>query len=271
MLAQLVQSQRHVQLCRLIRPERLLILAAHPDDETLGAAALMARARSVLVVHLTDGAPKAARFRPPQLSCQEYARLRQREAANAMRLLAKRLEDIVPLNLPDQDAVRYLRHAVTALKGIIEEWQPQAVITHSYEGGHPDHDAAAFVAASATRRAQLDGERPLLAEMALYHGFQGRLSVGSFVPGPKPDGEVTEHLTPRQRARKQAMLRSYASQARVLESLCPRDWERYRSAPCYDFSRAPHPGRLLYERWGFPLTGSEWRRYARRACAEAGP
>ena len=29
-----------------------------------------------------------------------------------------------------------------------------------------------------------------------------------------------------------------------------------------DFTRAPHEGELLYERWGFPITGERWRSLA---------
>ena len=37
---------------------RIAILAAHPDDETLGASLLLQRAARCSLVHLTDGAPR---------------------------------------------------------------------------------------------------------------------------------------------------------------------------------------------------------------------
>jgi len=58
------------------------------------------------------------------------------------------------------------------------------VVTHPYEGGHPDHDAAAFVTCM---RCGSRGKRetPLLAmEMTSYHGVGGKLTVGAFLGEP---------------------------------------------------------------------------------------
>ena len=40
----------------------LAIVAAHPDDETVGAAGLLLSAGRAAVVHLTDGAPRDPRL-----------------------------------------------------------------------------------------------------------------------------------------------------------------------------------------------------------------
>src|SRR5262245_42709457 len=41
---------------------RLAVLAAHPDDETIGASRLLRRLSQPLVIYLTDGAPRDTRF-----------------------------------------------------------------------------------------------------------------------------------------------------------------------------------------------------------------
>ena len=47
------------ELARLERGEReLLVIAAHPDDDVIGAGALMARVPRVRVLYVTDGAPR---------------------------------------------------------------------------------------------------------------------------------------------------------------------------------------------------------------------
>jgi N-acetylglucosamine malate deacetylase 2 len=38
--------------------------------------------------------------------------------------------------------------------------------------------------------------------------------------------------------------------------------ERFRDAPAYDFTRPPHEGPLMYERWNFDLSGAGWRKCA---------
>src|ERR1051325_5216230 len=40
---------------------RLAIVAAHPDDETIGAGAYLARLSQAIFIHVTDGAPRDMR------------------------------------------------------------------------------------------------------------------------------------------------------------------------------------------------------------------
>src|SRR5260370_19389127 len=41
---------------------RLMVLVAHPDDETIGASVLLARFPDSIVIYVTDGAPRDPRF-----------------------------------------------------------------------------------------------------------------------------------------------------------------------------------------------------------------
>src|SRR5437588_8507523 len=65
---------------------RLLVLAAHPDDETIGASTLLARFPFSTVVFLTDGAPRDEHFWTggPYQSREEYAARRRVEASQAL-------------------------------------------------------------------------------------------------------------------------------------------------------------------------------------------
>jgi hypothetical protein len=62
------------------------------------------------------------------------------------------------------------------------------------------------------------------------------------------------------------MYEEFASQQQVLEHF-PIDIERFRPAPRYLFTRAPHDGQLDYERFCTLITGAEWRRNAEKALA----
>ncbi|HLU67947.1 MAG TPA: PIG-L family deacetylase, partial [Kofleriaceae bacterium] len=61
---------------------RLLVIAAHPDDETIGAAALLTTFDRCAVVHLTDGVPRDRAFWPGRApaSAEGYAARRRAEA-----------------------------------------------------------------------------------------------------------------------------------------------------------------------------------------------
>jgi hypothetical protein len=66
--------------------------------------------------------------------------------------------------------------------------------------------------------------------------------------------------------RKRQMIAVFRTQRHMLEQFPVTD-ERFRDAPCYDFTRPPHPGMLLYERWGWGISGADWRLRAGQALA----
>ena len=103
---------------------RLVVLAAHPDDETLGAGGLIAAAAragaTVTVLIATDGAashPDSPTYRPDEL-----AALRRREVTAAVAHLAPRA-DLRLLDLPDG---RLAEHA-----GALEDALDDALMTPS--------------------------------------------------------------------------------------------------------------------------------------------
>jgi len=53
---------------------------------------------------------------------------------------------IVSLGAADQDSIYEVPILAEKLLAILRWFRPALVITHPYEGGHPDHDAAALVA-----------------------------------------------------------------------------------------------------------------------------
>lgn len=239
---------------------RVLVVAAHPDDETIGASTMLATQHEVTVIHVTDGAPRDRRWWPRDApsSREEYARLRRREADAALALVGIGAERIHRLGLVDLEACRALPDLITAIRDALDRERPELVITHAYEGGHPDHDAVAFAVAEACAEVPA----PLVVEMALYHGASGELRAGEHIPGAPA---LAIALAPAERTRRAAMLDCFASQRATIAPFRAIDREVFRCAPTYDFARPPHRGPLLYERWGFPVTGTEWRELALRA------
>jgi LmbE family N-acetylglucosaminyl deacetylase len=241
----------------------VLIIAAHPDDEVIGAGALMSRIPGCVLLHVTDGAPLDARDAHAAGfgSREAYALARRAEMRMALERGGVRAGGLRELGMPDQGASLAMPVIATALEESIGQIAPCAVITHAYEGGHPDHDATAFGAAMACRA--LRGDAPPLLEMTGYHERDGRFGCGEFLPNGDGEEWVLSLGMP-DRERKRRMLDAHATQWRTLRVFPPGD-ERFRRAPDYDFTQPPHEGTLHYERFDWGMTGPRWRELAAEA------
>jgi LmbE family N-acetylglucosaminyl deacetylase len=261
-------------LAPLLPPHALrgsaLFVAAHPDDEVLGASWLLSRSPGCHVIHVTDGAPRDASLRSPGAppTREAYARIREEEALEAMRLVGLTQDQLFSLGAVDQEATLELVSLTHCLVALVKALRPTLLVVHPYEGGHPDHDSAAFISHAAVALITRAGRTPpALLEMTSSHRHQEALVTGEFLPPPEGHKVATVCFTEAERLAKQRLLACYASRARALESFDVTQ-ERYRAAPHYDFTRPPHEGRLQYETYGWKLTGAGWRELARGALQE---
>jgi LmbE family N-acetylglucosaminyl deacetylase len=247
-----------------------LVIAAHPDDETVGAGSRLQRLKHAHFVYLTDGAPAdgqdAARHR---LTVDGYRALRKRERDAALALCGVGASQVLDLACPDQQAARRLPSLAMRLADLLLTRRFEAVLTHPYEGGHPDHDATAFAAHAAAALVGRRGDTPpALFEMTSYHQGEHGLRAGEFLPDAQADaGLATVRLDANEQERKGALLACYASQRETL-ALFAVDVERFRPAPRYDFTCAPHDGPLYYETHPWGTTGAEFRAFAAEALGE---
>ncbi len=248
---------------------RLLVIAAHPDAESAGAASLLTTLPDCAVVHLSDGVPRdRALWASGAASTPDgYSSQRRGEVLRAMQIAGLESTDVHCLGLVDQELVFGLADLSRELVRWMIALGPELVITHAYEGGHPDNDAAAFATAAARDLLLRSGQRaPMLLEMALYHGAGGEMTVGHFVAsddvGPP---QIQCAFRGAALDRKHEMLRCFETQSDALEPFFALEYERFRPAPRYDFSAPPHFGPLLYEQQNMPIDGETWRALATRA------
>jgi LmbE family N-acetylglucosaminyl deacetylase len=246
---------------------------AHPDDETLGAGALLARLPDAWILHATDGAPVDPSLRPEDLRARtrdEYARLRRDELLAALSVAGIPHDRAIGFGARDQEASFAMPALARWVESMLLEIAPDVVITHPYEGGHPDHDAVAFAAHAAIALLPARGiAAPALVEAASYHARGGEVAMLEFLPAPSAPVVWTTVLGDAERVRKLRMLACHASQRGVLAPF-PTHAEHFRAAPAYAFLEAPHQGALRYEQLGWPLRGQRWRELARAAMYELG-
>jgi LmbE family N-acetylglucosaminyl deacetylase len=249
---------------------RVLILAAHPDDETIGAGGRLPGLSDVTIVSITDGAPSQDAHVPVQFGTRRgYAEARREERRRAMCLAGVADGRVHELGIPDQRASDDLIGLTAAVLEVLRTIRPNVLVTHPYEGGHPDHDAAAFAAAAALRLLGASGEPvPTALEMTSYHLGTDGIRTGSFLP--HQDVRSADFvLDAAGRTRKRAMLDCFRSQREMLAHF-RRDRERFRVAPAYAFSLPPHDGRLFYEHFAWGMSGAVWRARAREAAYALG-
>lgn len=127
--------------------ERVLVLAPHMDDETLGCGGALAlhasRGATIKIVFLTDGAAEGALTAEAR---RERHDVRRAEGREATRVLG--VEDVEFHDAPDGALASWPQSAVR-LRGILESFRPQIVYLPHFVEEHPDHRATSAVLAAA--------------------------------------------------------------------------------------------------------------------------
>jgi N-acetylglucosamine malate deacetylase 2 len=223
---------------------RTLVIVAHPDDESVGAGALMQRTKEARLIFCTDGGPRDPYFWKRYGSRENYVRVRREEAEAAAKIIG--IKAPLSLSIIDQELYRNLRPALDQLGKLVRSLHPNAILTHAYEGGHPDHDSCAFLS-------YILGQQHALSvwEMPLYHRTGEGPRHQEFVKAD--DGEwIDLRVEDYELHKKESMVRAYASQTGILEAFDLRI-ERFRPQPKYDFRRPPQSEVINYEAWQWPM------------------
>lgn len=221
----------------------ILILVPHPDDEVVGFAAAIGRAKAagakVSAIFLTHGCVDRESMWP-------WARDRYEAVIGRRRTEAERATAALGVGVagwtlrPARHLWRELdegeaevRRAVAAV-GADQIWAP------AYEGGNPDHDGANAIAS----RLAADGVEVL--EFAEYNFLGGRTRLHRF-PQLTGKEEVLE-LTPAEKAMKRRALRIYASEQGNLAYVATQR-EVFRPLARYNYGEPPHAGKPWFARF----------------------
>jgi len=193
--------------------DRILILAPHPDDESLATGGLIQRATKagakVRVLFATDGDnnPWPQRFleRKLQIGISDRARWgrrRRNEAVTALQLLGLPKNCVRFLGLPDQGVTDLLMRAeesvLFTLWAEFKEWDPTLFVMPSATDAHPDHSALFVLVHLAMMRL----DRPPRTIRFIIHPSRRQ----------SERGKITLHLTEPETQRKRAAILAHESQ-----------------------------------------------------------
>jgi LmbE family N-acetylglucosaminyl deacetylase len=150
-----MQQLPDVDLDTLLGDERPLILAPHPDDESLGCGGLIAaccqRGRPPFVVILTDGAashPGSMEYPPDRLRA-----LRAQEARRAVAALGLAPDSLAFFSYPDA-ALPSSPEVSARVARLAQEQGCSVILAPWLYDPHCDHEAAAIIARDAAKLAQ---------------------------------------------------------------------------------------------------------------------
>jgi N-acetylglucosamine malate deacetylase 2 len=253
-----------------IAADDVAVIIAHPDDETIGCGGQLHRLDNVTVVLVTRGARRdGSRIGADDgLSPVDLAATRTSELCNALALADVPVSRIIELGFFDQAAAIHLTDLVRAVYRLVTARGVRIVLTHAFEGGHPDHDATAFAVHAAAALRRRHGGQLAVIEMPFYHAEGNCWATQRFSSYPERPG-VTIRLNASERTRKRRMLAAHATQSTTL-SIFNAEFECFRPAPAYDFLALPNGGRLLYEQYDWGMDRRRWLALSRAALEELG-
>jgi LmbE family N-acetylglucosaminyl deacetylase len=164
--------RRSVDVTAATTGRTCVVLAPHPDDETLGCGATIARKRAagtrVLVAVVTDG-----RYSHPHsnvVTAHELRQIRAAEAAAASARLGVPSEDLVLLGYEDAHLHLWTDHAATTIAELLTAEAPDEVYVSSRLDRNRDHVAlneALRIALTKT------GARPRVLEYPIWYWLHG--------------------------------------------------------------------------------------------------
>src|SRR5260370_29671839 len=145
----------------VLDPEsRLLLVAPHPDDESVACAVALQRAvragAAIRVIYITDGDnnpwPQCVSERKWRLNTADrdrWGQTRRAEALAALRGLGVEPAAARFIGLPDQKLtallIRDCRFALKRLGSMISQWGPTHLVFPSHFDRHPDHSAVSIL------------------------------------------------------------------------------------------------------------------------------
>ena len=170
-LKQIAARATMLSPARIAGLETTLVVAPHPDDESLGCGGLIALLRAagnpVHVLFVSDGTmshPGSGKYPAPALM-----KLRESEALEALSVLQVEAGNVTFLRLPDAriplPGTGGFDEAMAAFKQVLETIRPATIVLPWRRDTHPDHRASCQLVNAAVKKLQIN---PVMLEYPLW-------------------------------------------------------------------------------------------------------
>jgi LmbE family N-acetylglucosaminyl deacetylase/protein-L-isoaspartate O-methyltransferase len=147
-------ESQHGEPADLDAVRRVVVIGAHPDDESLGAGGVVATARAldlgVDLVCATDG--EGSHPGSPTHTPTDLGNRRATEWLAAARALGVDPARTHRLRLPDGALETHVTELTTCLVDLVGDGRDTVIVAPWTEDGHPDHEAVGRAASAAARR-----------------------------------------------------------------------------------------------------------------------
>ncbi len=145
---------------------KIVIFAAHPDDELIGAGSMLKwkdEGHDVHIIYITDGRAaysyERARGRLDEseetinITDDELAEIRMKEIDEVTEFLGIPKENIYKFKIPDQEAKNHIKKGIELSKTIIKD--ADRIVLPSNNNPHVDHQATYDIAVGAAKELDL--------------------------------------------------------------------------------------------------------------------
>jgi LmbE family N-acetylglucosaminyl deacetylase len=150
----------------IIAERSALIIAPHPDDETIGCGAVIVRARRggsrVTVLLIGNGSGSHTEV---AVDGDELSKVRRAELDEALTTLGAEPDSVVALDIPDSSFAEHIDQLTAAIGRVLRDVQPDDVYVTCAEELHPDHRVACLATARAVLAA---GHSPTVFEYGVW-------------------------------------------------------------------------------------------------------
>lgn len=184
-----------------MKPHTVLLIAPHPDDETLGCGGTFAKrilaGSKVMVVVLTDGR-NLFFLNPLKIETDptpwEISERRKEETRRSVEILGGSRNEIIFFDIEDGNLANYAEEASEKLAELIRRVSPDEIwVTSEYEE-HPDHIAASGITRSALSKASCD------AKLLRYITILKSDIKPERIECPRIIEDISEHLDTKRKA-----------------------------------------------------------------------